>query len=320
MLPTSVVLATVVAFSLGSDPGPGSLEARTQPQSIVGGRAVELGEFDAVVSFVVEEPGSPGGRFCTGTVIHPRLVLTAGHCLIDLPADATVQVQFGTSTNSPEAEASSVQIGVYPEICLDCSFERHDLGYILLAQNVELGDGFPIVITDQDDWDMTIGDGREVTMVGFGQTSSVDSNSLGIKRVVDTTMRPYGDAGVDFLAGSPGIDSCLGDSGGPALVRLEDDSWAIAGVLSGGLSDCGGGEGVYNVPLPAMAWIRDETGIDLLPASCSNGECVQMTFPDEGCGCAQGSTTPTWAWALSVVLLGFSRRRRRAPDHGRTDG
>jgi uncharacterized protein (TIGR03382 family) len=311
MLLSSAVWASLVASAPAVGVGPTALGTSAEPQAIVGGEEARPGEFDAVVSFLFQT------RFCTGTVIAPRLVLTAAHCLANLPASAQdgVSVRFGISAENPEEVVMSEQFGVFPEFCPDCLYERNDIAYIVLSQPVEIPGGFPTVITDQNDWDDNIGAGRAMTMVGFGQTSAGmatpgDDLGLGTKRVVDTHMRPHGDAGIDFLAGSEGIDTCDGDSGGPALVTLEDGTWAIAGVLSGGLGECGSGESVYSVPLPAMAWIRDETGIDLLPAGCENADCVDTSVPDEGCGCTEPKPSTPAAALVVVVLLGLVRRRR----------
>jgi MYXO-CTERM domain-containing protein len=313
MLAPAVVLAGLV----GTVPAADAVARPAQPldpQPIVGGYDVELGEFDAVVSFLFST------RFCSGTIVAPRLVLTAAHCLANLPpqAETQISVRLGTSAEAPAAVVESERIGVYPGFCSDCLYERHDLGYILLQQDVEIAAGFPDLITDQQTWDTHIGDGKPMTMVGFGQTEAGDPSlmsnpGLGTKRAVDTTMRPHGSAGVDFLAGSQGIDTCDGDSGGPALVLLADGRWAVAGVLSGGLGECGSGDSVYSVPLPALAWIRDDVGIDLLPASCEDGDCIDMTIPPKGCGdCRSGGGDPS---PLGVVLawlcLALTRGRRR---------
>lgn len=313
-----LVLAGVLVAVLAVE-GPGGLGATPPPPTpIVGGEEVELGRWDEVVSFI------HGTRFCSGTMVAPRLVLTAAHCIVDLPPDAAgdFSVRFGESADSPQDIATVIDFGAFPDFCQTCNTDRFDLGYLLLEQTVSLPKGFPKLITDQDTWDELMATGEPLVMVGFGQTEEgtpTPGNPLGLgrKREVASTLRPYSDSGSDFLTGQEQMDTCQGDSGGPAFVMGDDGTVYLAGVLSGGLGPCGSGESVFSVPVSALSWIREETGIDLAAGECDELGCLETTRDgDDGCGCRtpdSGTSPPVMMWTM---FLGAVALRRRRPARG----
>jgi MYXO-CTERM domain-containing protein len=284
----------------------------------VGGRDVALGQWDATVAFVV------AGRFCSGVLVAPRLVLTAGHCIRDLTPEEDVVVLLGVDALDPVDVASVTNFAPFPEFCGDCTHGRFDLGYLLLEQTVSLPDGFPPLITDQENWDAVMQEGRLLTVIGFGQTadgepSEEDHLGVGLKREVELELQRFGETGLDFRAGGGGEGTCHGDSGGPAMVQLPDGRYAVAGVLSAGFGGCGEG-GLFNVPLPALPWIRDETGFDLLPDGCEDADCLDTSFPEEdGCGCRSDDSTRAWtAWIGGLlVLIARCRPGPTPPERGR---
>ena len=156
--------------------------------------------------------------------------------------------------------------------------------------------------------------------MGFGEDPDVmGPGSLGVKRKVSTTITNFSAEGLEFFAGGGMRDSCQGDSGGPAFVTLPDGSKLLAGITSRGSNPCGDG-GFYGAPYPALCWIREETGIDLLDGSCSECDCVSTEPAEdevrEGArkGCRIGATDDfprgSGALALGLLMLGALRRRR----------
>ena len=99
----AIVLASVGTgvVSAGAAPGPVSVPA-AQPASgitgfIVGGDAVAPGEFPALAAIMVDQPQVPARErlLCTGTVVAPRWILTAGHCSIEVLFGEPLVVQVG---------------------------------------------------------------------------------------------------------------------------------------------------------------------------------------------------------------------------------
>jgi MYXO-CTERM domain-containing protein len=125
---------------------------------------------------------------------------------------------------------------------------------------------------------------------------------------MSTPIDHFTSSGLEFRAGGEGQDACGGDSGGPAFIKLESGEHRLAGVTSRGVRPCGTGDSVYGVPYPILTWLREETGADLLPAACPDGDCLKTAQPDEGCDCRTNGDIG--ALAL-VFMLALGRRRRR---------
>jgi hypothetical protein len=271
--------------------------------SIFGGEEVEPGEWPAVVAVSTS-------KLCTGTLVTPDLVLTAAHCFDPAPLSA-VQVYFGDSLSAANVLLSD-EWGRHPDFCLpsDCGEDIYDFAWIRLPTPVAIEPIPPI--TNQAEFDELMQVGKPLWFVGFGAD---EDNVIGVKRVVEASLTSFNESGREFRAGGEGKDTCQGDSGGPALAQLANGQWRLAGVISRG-GECGNG-GIYGVPLPELCWLRDDSGVDLLPNGCEACDCVVLAgdAPDEGCDCELSPSRRGQGWSLLGVGLlvggGIWLRRRR---------
>ena len=289
------------------------------PQPIVGGEAVDTYGWSSVVAVLAVDPEDRTlGHLCTGTLIAPRIVLTAAHCLVPGTRASQIGVFFGTSL-SPQQEATVKRWAVHPDSCVkDCKPDAFDFGFIEINEDPVGIDIVPL-LTTQEQWDETMRVGAPVTVVGFGavrdegeeDAAPLMSSERGFKREVTTRIDGFSGPGGEFIAGESGKDTCGGDSGGPAFVQRADGSWLQVGVTSRGVRPCGSGRGYYGVPFFALPWLRDEAGVDLLPADCEDADCLDTAQPDQGCGC-DARDDDAGPWLLALLLPALVRRRRRS--------
>ncbi|XP_059156697.1 transmembrane protease serine 9-like [Physella acuta] len=62
--------------------------------------------------------------------------------------------------------------------------------------------------------------------------------------------------GSNFCAGSPGMDSCRGDSGGPLACKEADGRFYEYGIVSAGPEYCGSSAGLYTKVSSFLPWIE----------------------------------------------------------------
>ena len=207
---------------------------------------------------------------CTGTLIAPNVVLTAGHC-----ARVATRVFFGHDVTKPGIVVQVKSQHRHPDYRRNG--KQNDLMVLILNQPVTNIAPRPLAEKSMID---EATDGR---VVGFGNTDPLGSRGYGIKRMVDVPIASpacagtsdgepdstaYGcDAGLEFFAGKPLLakDSCTGDSGGPFYIEREGQ-WLLAGATSRATNsapnDCGDG-GIYVRVDQYLPWIRSIDGVRL---------------------------------------------------------
>jgi hypothetical protein len=237
------------------------LEESPQGTRIVGGRLTAQGEFPDCVAV-----GDEFDWCCTGTLVAPNVVVTAGHC-----ADGCAsRIYVGRDTRNPDpTKIYNVQTALrHEEFGEVGDLIRNDLTVLILDRDVDGVTPRKIAAAaaiDAAAW---------LRVVGFGTTDLMGTTGYGRQRRVDVaiaspscsdsaTQSRYGCLGDrEIVAGTPNRDSCRGDSGGPAYVRASDGTFALAGATSrairGSRYPCGGG-GIY-VRIDRYAdWIKEVT-------------------------------------------------------------
>lgn len=231
---------------------------------IIGGTAVKAGEFPDCVAV-----GNAREWGCTGTLVSPRAVLTAGHC-----STCATRVFFGNDVDKPGRIVAVRRRYRHPDYDAD---RPNDLLVLVLAADVE---GVapralaPTALVDR---------ARDARVVGFGCTDADGVRGYGRKRQADVPIAsascrfPRGDdsaeeyecePGYELVAGREllGRDTCSGDSGGPLLVADARGKWLLAGVTSRSVAcsvDACGDGGVYTRVDRYREWIASVPGVAL---------------------------------------------------------
>ncbi len=149
------------------------------------------------------------GSVCSGTVVAPTIILTAGHCVSGSGQYAIAYKETGGSPTLQEVR----QVARHPEFKAGT---RVSIDMALVRLKLPLPSRFlPVALDANADDD---GVGSRMTIAGFGLARDGDEKSAGTLRSATVTVLPrfyprYFRLG---LSGG-GISVCKGDSGGPVF-------------------------------------------------------------------------------------------------------
>ncbi|XP_053697460.1 CLIP domain-containing serine protease B4-like [Sabethes cyaneus] len=257
---------------------------------IVGGETAELDEYPWLARIQYFKPNKRLGFHCGGVLINERYVLTAAHCIQNVPSTWKVyKVRLGDYDAESDIECSAndqtdcvnssqdILISSYyihEDYFQENGADYNDVALIRLSVPVNYTAYIsPICLPNTEELKNLDTTDKLMTVAGWGQTESGSTSRYKMYLRVagwnnDRCAEAFTSANVDIIeshlcaGGKKGQDSCRGDSGGP-LMKLESAhgkmSWYLKGIVSFGANRCGTENvpGVYTRVSNYVDWVLE---------------------------------------------------------------
>lgn len=262
--PVGIRVALAALLASAPAPGPGRSVAL----------AITHGRLDDGDPGVVALLAADGSLLCTGTLVAPRVVVTAAHCV-----GAAAAVFFGATAGGAGVYRTISDHAAHPHYAGQ-DF-AHDVGVVLLDEPAPPS----AVPSPMRRTPLHLGEvGTRLRIVGYGRSGGEDARG-GRKRQGRAELGAISGPAIDVLPRPS--QSCVGDSGGPVFMR-QQGSEVLVGIASHGDESCERGAAVMRMDVHA-AFVRSfidraaEASTALggrcyRDANCAGGRCL---FPPD---------------------------------------
>ena len=215
--------------------------------SIVGGEPTSIESYPWLA--YIRYRGPVDSFSCGGTVVSPRLILTAAHCVLTGTGKVAVASNFAVLTGvgnlreaTPERVSRVSQVLVFPEyeparflndaalLVLAAPVAAPALPLATAADEALLADGTPVAVAG---WGLTNFDPPQLPAV-LRQAQSVVRGGPYCQRKVGRVLPVYEPSSQLCVRSGLGAGAslCNGDSGGPGIARRPDGTPVQIGVIS----------------------------------------------------------------------------------------
>jgi V8-like Glu-specific endopeptidase len=234
---------------------------------VVPAAAITWGEPDTVHAnvgaMVVDWPGYGPWQWCSGTLIHPRVFLTAGHCTADLEAYGItrVWVNFDPYALNEKTMLDVAQVVTHPDYYWGPQSNPYDVAVLILEEPA--GDITPATLPPQGLLDQLKAEGKlrqgsngaKFTVVGYGgmldwpppHVTYDDYRQMAVSEY-RALLKAWLRMSQNQATGDGG--TCYGDSGGPAFWTSPEGAEILVGITSWGDAQCVSSGFNYRVDIP----------------------------------------------------------------------
>jgi len=230
---------------------------------IVGGHDAQLNQYPWQVKLWLK-----GRGVCGGSIISENKILTAAHCTSWFRLSQIIVTVGGHNLNKTEVHQKSYLV---------CGKEEHpdyhdrdldnDIAILTLCGKLTFSEGVrPVCLPDPTEDYANI----PVEVTGWGDTRKGPNGSSQLATILQAVTlktqsheeckQKYKEYFKETMicAAAEGKDSCNGDSGGPMVVKEEDDKYHLIGIVSFGPKKCANPKypGVYTRVTSYLDWIQ----------------------------------------------------------------
>jgi secreted trypsin-like serine protease len=299
--------------------------ARARHPRIIGGTPAAAADYPFIGALIAHGVPPAAGQSCTGTLIGPKLFLTAAHCVADTHASDWDVLLGQTALSGTGGQRIAVT-----SLSWNPAFSEELLGSDVALVHLAHAPAAPVAPAALIDTPVVPGTLDGARTLGWGSTRFDDEVQILPDELQMADLTILDDATCAAKAGFPyagatmlcamddisGRSTCFGDSGGPLLVGDQVSGWRVAGVTSWGLV-CGSkiSPSVFADVLALRSWIDSSPP----PAPIRTGSVYISGRPLVGRSihCVAQVTGATgiavrWTRAGVPISSGASYRVRRA--------
>lgn len=177
---------------------------------------------------------------CTGSIIHPQVILTAGHCVYNrnnMTDEPAYEIQIGTQHRGISNEIYEVSESIAHEEWkkTEGDYQNNDIALLILKKPITGHEFLPLYPMDPNFFI-----GNDLLAIGYGVSDGIAQTGSGIKRsVVLEIDQALNSLFIAIKKTEITQDACQGDSGGPGLINI-DGRYGILGIVSSGPEGCPG--------------------------------------------------------------------------------
>jgi hypothetical protein len=262
---------------------------------IVGGSDAAQGDWP-FMAFIVYFDESQNPVFsCSGTIVAPNVVLTAGHCTVDETTGATLDpTGYAVVTGSVDwSDTAETQVSpvteVIPDPVYNATTDTNDAGLLVLANPTTA----PAVklATSADGY---LGQaGTPALIAGWGETYNGDTTPQTYLQSADTVVQRAGychlrnrnfDRALELCTVDPPQDAtgtCSGDSGGPLGADDASGQFVEIGLTTQAPVDCNTSTADYFAAIaPLNPWITSwiQAVAPPTPTATTNDDSLRATL------------------------------------------